>query len=439
MSATRPRIVLAAGALGLGGTEKGLVIHALRVDRSRFDVRVVTLYDGGPRQADLETAGIRVDCAGGDLGTLAALLSGVDLVHVYRHGGHDPLLVDACRLASVGVLIDTNIFGAVDRSADEPLFACHLFLSQMCLMRYRAWIDARDFADRHRVCYLPIDAERLRALAPERRAAKATLGFDPNRPVVGRLGRAADLKWRDLLIDMAPHLARLVPEVQLLYVGMTPAKQRRAARLGLLERMRAHPPVAEEERLALLYSACDVVVNGAVIGESQGLVIAEAMALEIPVVTCSTPWADNAQVEIVDHGINGWTANHPRPFAEAVADLLLNDERRLSFGAAGRAKITELLDPNRLTPQLENLYAHHLGLNSRPLEWWPDEAELERFTREYPVRAEQEFRPLTPQERIEARLEREKDRGRQLSASGRMVAVSVGRRALRRLAPFVNS
>jgi glycosyltransferase involved in cell wall biosynthesis len=422
----------------LGGTEKGLVIHALRVDRSRFDLSVVTLYEGGPRQADLETAGIRVDCAGGDLGTLAALLSGVDLVHVYRHGGHDPLLVEACRLASVGVLIDTNIFGAVDRSADEPLFACHLFLSQMCLLRYRGWVDAPDFAERHRVCYLPIDAERLRALAPDRRAAKATLGFDPNRPVVGRLGRAADLKWRDLLIDMAPHLARLVPEVQLLYVGMTPAKQRRAARLGLLERMRAHPAVAEEDRLALLYSACDVVVNGAVIGESQGLVIAEAMALEIPVVTCSTPWADNAQVEIVDHGINGWTANHPRPFAEAVADLLLDDRRRLSFGAAGRAKITKLLDPNRLTRQLENLYAHHLGLHTGQLEWWPDDAELERFTREYPVRAEQEFRPLTPHERVEARLEREKDRARQLSASGRMVASSLGRRALRRFALRVN-
>ena len=42
------------------------------------------------------------------------------------------------------------------------------------------------------------------------------------------------------------------------------------------------------------------------------------MALGVPVVTNATPWTDNAQVEVVDNGVNGWVANHPRSFAEAV-------------------------------------------------------------------------------------------------------------------------
>ena len=149
-----------------------------------------------------------------------------------------------------------------------------------------------------------------------------------------------------MLVDMVPHLSELVPDVQLLYVGMTLAKQRRAGRLGLLERVRAYPATADEERLALFYSACDVVVNASAIGESQGVAIAEAMALGVPVVTCSTPWADNAQVEIVDHGVNGWIANHPRPFAEAVADLLLDDERQCWPSAPpAAAKVARLFDP----------------------------------------------------------------------------------------------
>lgn len=433
MSATRPRIVLSAAGLGLGGTEKGLVTHALHVDRDRFDLQVVTWLDEGPRKADLDAAGIPVGCAHGDLDTLTAMLDGADLVHVYRHGFHEPMLVEACRRARVRVLIETNIFGAVDRSPDEAMFACHLFLSQMCLLRYRVWVgDAPDFEERHRVGYLSTDIARLRAVAPDRRTAKAALGFDPDRPVVGRIGRAADLKWRDLLVDMAPHLVDLVPDVQLLYVGMTPAKQRRAGRQGLLERTRVHPAVPGEERLALYYRACDVVVNAAVIGESQGLAIAEAMALHSPVVTCSTPWADNAQVELVDHGVDGWIANHPRPFAEAVADLLTNDERRRQFGEAGAAKIAKMLDPERLTHQLEDLYIHHLDPGSEPLRWSPDAAEFSRFADEYPVRAGQEFRSLTPRERIEARIDREKDRLHRLSSSARMAGASaVGRITLR--------
>ncbi len=430
------RIALAAASLGVGGTERSLVTHALRIDRSRFEPHVITWLSGGPRQADLEAAGIPVHHGNRDLNALVSLLSGTELVHVYRHGVHEPLFVEACRRAGVRVLIETNNFGAVDRSPDEARFTCHLFVSQMCMLRYRQWVGVSpDFAGRHRVCYLPTDAERLRALAPDRRSAKAALGFDPDHPVVGRIGRAADLKWRDLLVDMAPHLVRLVPDVQLLYVGMTAAKQRRAGRLGLLERTRVYEAVADDERVALFNRACDVVVSASAIGESLGLAIAEAMALGIPVVTCSTPWADNAQVELVEHGVNGWVANHPRPFAEAVADLLLNDERRGTFGDAGAAKIVQMLDPCRHTRQLEDLYTHHLNGGNQPLDWWPDATEFERFAREYPARASREFRPLTRTEQIEARVERDKDRFHRLRGSAQMVAASLAAQGLRRLGP----
>ena len=396
------------------------------MDRERFDVRVVTWNAEGERRQGLEANDIPVTCAHGDFDRLSSLLQGVDLAHLFRHGGAEPLPVQACKRAGVSILIDENIFGAVDHSADETLFACHLFISQMCLLRYRTLVgDQPGFADRHRVSYLPVDAATLRSLAQERRAAKAALGFDPDRPVVGRLGRPADLKWRDMLIDMVPHLSGLVPDVQLLYVGMTLAKQRRAGRLGLLERIRAYPTTADEERLALFYSACDVVVNASAIGESQGVALAEAMALGVPVVTCSTPWTDNAQVEVVDNGVNGWIANHPRPFAEAVADLLMNDERRVAFGAAAAAKVARLFDPSRLTRQLERLYLHHLGHSRASLDWAPGDDALARFEHDYAARVTSEFRPLTRRERLEAEIERGNDRARRLRSSAAMLSASL--------------
>ena len=51
-----------------------------------------------------------------------------------------------------------------------------------------------------------------------------------------------------------------------------------------------------------MYAACDVFVTAAEIGESHSYAIEEAMALRLPVVTSSTPWVDNAQIEQVDEG-----------------------------------------------------------------------------------------------------------------------------------------
>ena len=71
---------------------------------------------------------------------------------------------EACRRAGVRVLIDTNNFGAVDRSSDEARFRGHLFVSQMCMLRYREWAG---FACRLRTtatafCTCRLDARQLR-------------------------------------------------------------------------------------------------------------------------------------------------------------------------------------------------------------------------------------------------------------------------------------
>jgi glycosyltransferase involved in cell wall biosynthesis len=426
MSPERIRVKLITGELGLGGTGKGVVSFASRLDRSRFDASVVSVVRGGPRVAELEAAGIPVKIGFDDSVTLARELEGIDVVHIFRHGITEPLVPAACVIAGVPVLIETNIFGARDRSADEGRFDCHLMVSMMCLMRYRRRGGGPGFAERHRVLYFPPEAERLRAAAPSRHDACRALGLDPSRPVVARLGRASDIKWRDLLVDMVPELLSLVPGVQVVFVGATKAKRARLAALGVLDRVSLLEPVEGDGPLATLYSACDVVVNASMIGESQGLVIAEAMALGIPVVTCSTPWADNAQVEFVRNGETGWVANHPREFAEAVADLLGDDDRRRAFGEAGRELVDRVLDPDLLTRQLEQLYVHHL--RGGEVDWRPTPAEVQRFTAEYPARSRASFRRLSSRERAEAWLMRERETVTRRMASARMVAADVRRR-----------
>src|SRR5436190_8098400 len=94
-------VALVTGSLGLGGTEKGLVEHALAFDPGRVRVRVVAIDALGPRAAGLEAAGIPLTCAGGDPGRLADALTGADVVHVFRAGVAEPRVPAARRAAGV--------------------------------------------------------------------------------------------------------------------------------------------------------------------------------------------------------------------------------------------------------------------------------------------------------------------------------------------------
>jgi glycosyltransferase involved in cell wall biosynthesis len=407
------KVVLAVNGLGLGGTEKVAQVHALALDRSRYDVRVVAALADGVRRVPLEEAGIEVACADGDRSRLAELFQGADLVHVIRAGVAEPLAPSACRDAGVELLVSSNVFGAVDASPDEAMFACHLLPSKMCALRYRRrlGLEGSEFHARHRVSHWPVDAEGLRGLAPDPAEAKSSLGLDPERPVVGRVGRANDRKWRNLLVDMVPPLLELAPHVQVALVGPTPARLRRLDRLGVLDRVRLFQPTADERAVATMYAACDVFVTAAEIGESHSVSIEEAMCLGLPVVTCSTPWVDNGQIEQVEEGVTGHVANHPRPFAEAVASLVSDSGKRRRFGRAAEEKASALYDAGRLTRQLERLYESLSRGQGPPDEWFPSPAEVDAFADEYERRLAACYRPLSAAERREERLERLGERG----------------------------
>ncbi len=404
-------LVLASNALGIGGTEKGLATQALALDPDRVRARVVGIREGGVRKAGLESAGLRVDVASGDRGRLADALRGADVVIVARQGKAEPLLPAAAADAEVPHLVEWSQFGHVDRSSDRSRFACHLFVSKMIALRYRRRIGdaSARFGDRHRVHHHAVDPG-IRERAPERRQAKLALGLDPDRPVVTRLGRAADWKWRDMLVDMVPELLRITPDAQIVLVGATPAKRRRLARRGVLERCTLIEPTSDENRLATILGATDVLASASQIGESQGIANLEAMSLGVPVVTCSTPWADNAQIEFVQHGVNGLVANHPRPFGEAVALLARDRELRERLGRAAAATVDRHLTPADLARQLERLCESLLERGRPPAEWDPSPAQVDAFAAEYERRLGMQLRALDARERVEAELTRLRER-----------------------------
>ncbi|HMC62109.1 MAG TPA: glycosyltransferase family 4 protein [Candidatus Solibacter sp.] len=101
---------------------------------------------------------------------------------------------------------------------------------------------------------------------------------------------------------------------------------------------------------------CQVIENG----DRDGIpnVLAEAMAMELPVVSTDI----SGIPEIVHHGVNGLLVpeRDPNAMADAIETILRNPEYARRLGAAARATICEMFDSRRNTVALRALLASRL-------------------------------------------------------------------------------
>src|ERR1700730_5737136 len=72
-----------------------------------------------------------------------------------------------------------------------------------------------------------------------------------------------------------------------------------------------------------------------------------------PVIANSTPWQDQAQIELVRHGECGFIASTPRTIADAILKLAHDVDLRTRFGDNARSHIRQLADPLESTDRLE--------------------------------------------------------------------------------------
>ena len=98
--------------------------------------------------------------------------------------------------------------------------------------------------------------------------------------------------------------------------------------------------------------ACDVILHTSSIGESFGYGIAEPMNLGKPVITNSVPWHDQAQLELVQHGVCGWVANSRSNLRKAIDSLANDPALRARFGQSGRHRIQKIANLDRSAQRL---------------------------------------------------------------------------------------
>jgi phosphatidylinositol alpha-mannosyltransferase len=288
-----------------------------------------------------------------------------------RHGRFDVLHVHEPGVPSVSlaaVFLATSPVVATFHAALESSFGYEYapWLSRMGMDRIDVRIAVSEAAREFPARLFPGDYRiipngvTLEKYAPAVSAAK----------VEGRvffIGRAEKRKGLGVLLHAFARLRRRLPHATLVIAGATRGQALEESRLGFgppldLDGVEALGWVADDEKVAQLARA-EVVCAPSLAAESFGIVLAEAMAAGVPVVASDLPGyravlGDGAAGRLVHPG-------EPALLADALYDLLQNEEERRRLSAAGLA-VAEGLSWTRVTDEIIAAYEDALVVGDRP-------------------------------------------------------------------------
>ena len=174
--------------------------------------------------------------------------------------------------------------------------------------------------------------------AGDGRRFRARYGIDPQRPLMLHVGRVAFEKNVDFIIRVLARVKERVPSVLLVLAGEGPAlraSRRRVSELGLNAHVLFVGYLDRRDALLDCYRSADVFVFASHT-ETQGLVLLEALALGIPVVSTAAlgTRAVLSRTEgavIVDQDLDS--------YADAVVDVLLDNDRRRTLSLQARNSV----------------------------------------------------------------------------------------------------
>ena len=190
-------------------------------------------------------------------------------------------------------------------------------------------------------------------------------GIPPERPVLVHVGRVAFEKNIDFLLRMLVRVRADVPDVLLVIAGEGPSSGhlRRLARRLALERNVLFLGYLDRRNVLLdCYCAGDAFVFASRT-ETQGLVLLEAMALGLPVVSTAVMGTR----DILEAGRGALVPREDETeFAARVADLLRDPALRARLSREARDYAMEWSAP-RMAARMLDLYARVLHVAGRRL------------------------------------------------------------------------
>lgn len=245
-------------------------------------------------------------------------------------------------------VVETNILGWLTDWAAHPVTDQHLFVSMTsaCQAAHRSWKCLRTLKNCG-VARNPIRPPRSFS-GDDRTRLRSRLGLSDQDIVVLRLGRPDPAKWTEWEC-LAVNAARQNGARHIKLIAIEPPRElaERIAQGVYGDGIISLPLMTHPLEVETLIHASDVILHAARYGESFGYAIAEGMAAGKAVISRSTPWGDNAQVELVDHGETGFICCSLQGFTAALQMVASDSDLRNRLGREGRTRILALADFDR--------------------------------------------------------------------------------------------
>ncbi len=218
---------------------------------------------------------------------------------------------------------------------------------------------------RTRIEVVPTGIPPARIGPGQRWALRADLGVSDSARLVLSVGRLDPEKNLPTLLRAFDRAARTRPEFHLVMVGKgTQEGHLRALASSLPSASQIHFLGAiDYESILGIYRAADLFLFASTT-ETQGLAVAEALAVGLPVVALRAPGVE----ELVRDGVTGVLADSEADLGQALAALLNDDGRRAALARAALERAPDLsaeLQVDRLARLYEELLATRSKLEER--------------------------------------------------------------------------
>jgi glycosyltransferase involved in cell wall biosynthesis len=364
----RPRILQLLATGGNGGAQESYTGLLLRLDRSRYDVRALSLSAGSAVHR-LRRLGVSVDVldVADDEVAVRSLADWlrreeIDLVHAHMYRA-EVIGTRAAVAAGVPVILAT-VHSSRVRSPEDVALLAQLTPSMDRLIVPSASIEAKVRSEGRsgaRFATIPngVDLSRFAAPAPPC-VLRRELGISSSAPLLGVVARLEAEKGHRYLVDAMPAILRAHPDAWLAIVGEgseADALRAQAASLGRLVGSRVVFTGRRDDVAALTADLTLAVLPS--LREAQGISILEAMARRVPVVASAV----GGIPEVITSGVDGVLVPpaDPAALASAVVSLLDDAALRGRIGEAGYRTVVERYSIDAMVRRIQLVYDEELA------------------------------------------------------------------------------
>jgi glycosyltransferase involved in cell wall biosynthesis len=182
---------------------------------------------------------------------------------------------------------------------------------------------------------IPTGIEPASFVLGDREKFRKNYNIPQDRPVLLFLGRVAHEKNIGFLLKVLDQVKKSIPEILLVIAGEGPARvslEHEASTLGLNENISFIGYLDRHTELNDCYRSADIFIFSSRT-ETQGLVLLEAMAQGLPVVST----AELGTRDVLRDGIGVWIAKEElAEFSGNIIKMLNDADARKSLGESGR-------------------------------------------------------------------------------------------------------